>query len=61
MTILISNEEEYEEALRTIWDNWPDEGAEPTGEFEELFRAVEAYENEHYPMPGPEECGPYTE
>ena len=62
MTITISNDEEYQEALDEIWSTFD---AAPDSEEEkrllQLADAVEAYEDIHFPMPSLEESIGFVE
>ena len=53
----IKTEEQYEEALETIWylmDSQPTVGTSKSDELDILATLIEAYEAKHYPMPSVE-------
>ncbi|HYV93159.1 MAG TPA: hypothetical protein VE978_15395 [Chitinophagales bacterium] len=50
----IKTERDYDAALKRIEKIWGTKPGTPAGEeFEILFTLVEAYEEEHYPIPPP--------
>ena len=51
----IKTEKEYEAALRRLWA-WLQAGAPSSRAMNKLFRAVERYETEHYPIGIPDEA-----
>jgi HTH-type transcriptional regulator/antitoxin HigA len=55
MALIIKSEEEYDSALERVNDLWNAKPNTPEGaERDTLFRAIEIYEAEHYPVDDPE-------
>jgi len=52
----IKNKKDYENTLKRVEKLWGAKKDTPEGdEFEVLFTLIEKYEDEHYPIPPPDE------